>query len=82
LLPQVCRIEYRRNDVSREEIRGFDLRMADGTVVTLYDGDAGFEQVAEELKSRWRWVLHRANETAPLAAPGSGSVWIFPGDWG
>jgi hypothetical protein len=38
--------------VSREEICGFDLCMADGTVVTLYDGDAGFEQVAEELKEK------------------------------
>jgi hypothetical protein len=48
-LAQVCRIEYRRSDVSREEINGFDLCLADGTVITLYWGDAGFEQVVQEL---------------------------------
>jgi hypothetical protein len=51
-LAQVCRIEYRRSDVSREEICGFDLCLVDGTVITLYYGDAGFEQVAEELKEQ------------------------------
>jgi hypothetical protein len=51
-LAQVCRIEYRRTDVSREEICGFDLYLVDGTVITLYYGDAGFEQVAEELKAQ------------------------------
>jgi hypothetical protein len=48
-LTQVCRIEYRRTDVSRDEICGFDLCMVDGTVITLYHGDAGFDQVAGEL---------------------------------
>jgi hypothetical protein len=51
-LAQVCRIEYRRSDVSREEINGFDLCMADGTVITLYYGDAGFAQVAAALKEQ------------------------------
>jgi hypothetical protein len=51
-LAQVCRIEYRRTDVSREEISGFDLCMADGTVITLYHGDAGFEKVAAELSGQ------------------------------
>ena len=51
-LAQVCRIEYRRNDVSCKEICGFDLYLVDGTAVTLYWGDAGFEQVAEELREQ------------------------------
>jgi hypothetical protein len=51
-LAQVCRIAYRRSDVSHEEICGFDLYLVDGTVITLYYGDAGFEQVAEELKEQ------------------------------
>jgi hypothetical protein len=51
-LAQVCRIEYRRSDVSRDEICGFDLCMADGTVITLYYGDAGFDQVAKELSEQ------------------------------
>jgi hypothetical protein len=51
-LTQVCRIEYRRTDVSREEISGFDLCMADGTVITLHYGDAGFEKVAAELSEQ------------------------------
>jgi hypothetical protein len=51
-LVQVCRIEYRRSDGSREEICGFDLCLADGTVVTLYWGDVGFDQVAEGLKEQ------------------------------
>jgi hypothetical protein len=48
-LSQVCRIEYRRRDVSRDEICGFDLCMSDGTVVTLYYGDVGFREVAADL---------------------------------
>src|SRR5262245_47864996 len=32
-LAQVCRIEYRRRDVPREEIDGFDLYLAGGTAV-------------------------------------------------
>jgi hypothetical protein len=51
-LTQVCRIEYRRTDVSRDEVSGFDLCMADGTVITLYYGDAGFEKVAGELSEQ------------------------------
>src|SRR5215471_4547470 len=38
-LAQVCRIEYRRNDVSCKEICGFDLYLVDGTAVTLYWGE-------------------------------------------
>ena len=69
-LAQVCRIEYRRNDVSCKEICGFDLYLVDGTAVTLYWGDAGFEQVAEELREQgielilgWR----RRDEGVPWA---------------
>jgi hypothetical protein len=51
-LTQVCRIEYRRTDVSRDEVCGFDLYMVDGTVITLYHGDAGFENVAGELSEQ------------------------------
>jgi hypothetical protein len=51
-LSQVCRIEYHRRDVSRDEICGFDLHMVDGTVITLYHGDAGFERVAAELSEQ------------------------------
>jgi hypothetical protein len=51
-LTQVCRIECRRTDVSHEEISGFDLCMADGTVITLHYGDAGFERVAAGLKEQ------------------------------
>jgi hypothetical protein len=60
-LAHVCRIEYRRSDVSREEINGFDLCMADGTVITLYYGDAGFEKVAAELSGQGiELALHAA----------------------
>jgi hypothetical protein len=38
--------------VSRDEVCGFDLYMVDGTVITLYYGDAGFEGVAGELKEQ------------------------------
>jgi hypothetical protein len=51
-LTQVCRIEYRRTDVSRDEVCGFDRYMVDGTVITLYHGDAGFERVAVELSDQ------------------------------
>src|SRR5262249_24307145 len=51
-LSQVCRIDYHRSNASREEICGFDLCMADGTVVTLYWGDVGFEEVASELNEQ------------------------------
>jgi hypothetical protein len=51
-LAQVCRIEYRRTDVSRDEICGFNLWMADGTAITLYHGDLGFEKVAAELSEQ------------------------------
>jgi hypothetical protein len=40
---------YRR---IRDEICGFDLCMVDGTVITLYHGDAGFENVAGELSEQ------------------------------
>ena len=48
-LAQVCRVEYRRSDVSRAEINGFDLYLVDGTAVTLDRGDNGFERVVAEL---------------------------------
>jgi hypothetical protein len=51
-MTQVCRIEYHRIDVSREEVCGFDLHMVDGTVITLDHGDAGFEKVAGELREQ------------------------------
>jgi hypothetical protein len=51
-LAQVCRIEYRRSDVSREEINGFDLYLTDGTAVTLERGDGAFERVMAELKEQ------------------------------
>jgi hypothetical protein len=51
-LAQVCRIEYHRADVSRAEVCGFDLHMADGIVITLDHGDAGFENVAAELSEQ------------------------------
>ena len=51
-MTQVCRIEYHRTDVGRDEVCGFDLHMVDGTVITLYYGDAGFEKVAEELSEQ------------------------------
>jgi hypothetical protein len=51
-LTQVSRIEYRRTDVSRDEVCGFDLHMVDGTVITLYHGDAGFDKVAAELSEQ------------------------------
>jgi len=46
------RIEYLRSDVSREEIDGFDLYLADGTAVTLERGDGAFEQVLAELRDQ------------------------------
>ena len=49
-LTQVCRIEYRRSYVSRDEINGFDLYLTDGTAVTLERGDSGFERVVAELE--------------------------------
>ena len=48
-LAQVCRIEYRRGDMSRKEINGFDLYLTDGTAVTLERGDSGFDRVIAEL---------------------------------
>jgi hypothetical protein len=51
-LAQICRIEYRRSDVSREAINGFDLYLADGTAVTLEPGDGAFERVMEELNEQ------------------------------
>ena len=51
-LAQVFRIEYLRSDLSREEIDGFDLYLADGTAVTLERGDAAFEQVLAELRDQ------------------------------
>jgi hypothetical protein len=48
----VCRIEYRRSDVSRKEINGFDLYLVDGTAVTLERGDGGFERVVSELRDQ------------------------------
>ena len=48
-LAQVCRIEYRRTDVSRAEINGFDLYLVDGTAVTLERSDNGFGLVVAEL---------------------------------
>jgi hypothetical protein len=51
-LTQVCRIEYRRSDVSRDEINGFDLYLTDGTAVTLERGDSGFERVVAELREQ------------------------------
>jgi hypothetical protein len=38
--------------VYREGISGFDLYLIDGTAVTLDYGDAGFDQVAEELSEQ------------------------------
>jgi hypothetical protein len=51
-LAQVCRIEYRRSDVSREEINGFDLYLVDGTAVALERGDNGFERLVAELREQ------------------------------
>jgi hypothetical protein len=51
-LAQVCRIEYRRTDVSREQINGFDLYLTDGTAVTLERGDGAFERVIGELREQ------------------------------
>jgi hypothetical protein len=50
-MTQVCRFEYRVT-TSRDQICGLDLYMVDGTVITLYYGDAGFERVAEELNDQ------------------------------
>jgi hypothetical protein len=38
-LAQVCRIEYRRSDVSAAAINGFDLYLVYGAAVTLEPGD-------------------------------------------
>jgi len=49
-LSQVCRIEYHRRDISRQQINGFDLWLVDRTTVTLEQGENGFEQVVAELR--------------------------------
>lgn len=51
-LAQVCRIEWRRSDMSRAEVNGFDLFLVDGTAVTLEQGENGFEQVVAELRKQ------------------------------
>jgi hypothetical protein len=38
--------------MSREEICGFDLHLVDGTVITVYYGDAGFDQVSAQLSEQ------------------------------
>jgi hypothetical protein len=49
---QVCRIKWRRSDVSKAEINGMDLFFVDSTAVTLEAGDVGFAQVAGELRAQ------------------------------
>ena len=51
-LSQVCRIEYHRSDISRQEINGLDLWFVDRTTVTLGQGENGFEQVVAELRKQ------------------------------
>src|SRR5262245_19535167 len=51
-LSQVCRIEYHRSDISRQEINGLDLWLVDRTTVTLEQGENGFEQVVAELRKQ------------------------------
>jgi hypothetical protein len=81
-LAQVCRIDYRRTDVARDEVSGFDLYMVDGTVITLYQGDAGFEKVAAELSEQGIVqapcpAMREMNQCHSTPCPGSGSVCIF-----